>query len=368
MKWQQKLKNNVSTVEELKEFITLTRTEEKLLRRVVKIHPMSISRHYLSLINKRDKNDPIRKMIVPSVQELDMSGTYDTSGEAKSTKAHGLQHKYKETVVLLSTNRCAAYCRYCFRKRLVGLPNEEILRRFNDAIPYIRKHKEINNVLITGGDPFILPTDVIEEFLKKLTAIKHLNFIRFGSRIPVTFPDRILDDRSLTATLKKYSAKDRRLYVVTHFNHPVAINEKSIDAVDRLINANIIINNQTVLMKGVNDNSDTLAKLMKKLVSIGVNPYYVFQCRPVRRVKTHFQLPLYRGYRIVENAKKRLDGHSKRFKYCMSHDTGKIEIVGMDADNFYLKYNQARYAKDRGRFFAKKFDKKAAWLDDLQDP
>jgi len=367
MSWQEKLDKNVSTVEELKQFVTLTRTEEKLLRKIIQIHPMSISRHYLSLVDKHDKNDPIRKMIVPSVQELDMSGTYDTSGEAKSTKAHGLQHKYKETVVLLSTNRCAAYCRYCFRKRLVGLPNEEILERFNDTIPYIRKHKEINNVLITGGDPLILSTEVIEKFLKKLTAIRHLNFIRFGSRIPVTFPDRILDDKSLTTMLKKYSAKEKRLYVVTHFNHPVAVNAKSIGAVDRLINANIIVNNQAVLMKGVNDNADTLAELMRKLVSIGVNPYYVFQCRPVRRVKTHFQLPLYRGYRIVEDAKKRLDGHSKRFKYCMSHDTGKIEIVGIDRDKIYLKFNQARYAKDSSRFFAKKLDKKAAWLDDLQD-
>jgi KamA family protein len=367
MKWQTKLKQNVTTVDELKKYIKLNKKEERLLRDVVKIHPMSISRHYLSLINRNDRNDPIRKMIVPSIQELDMSGTYDTSGEAKSTKAHGLQHKYKETVVLLSTNRCAAYCRFCFRKRLVGLPNEEILRRFNDAIPYIRKHKEITNVLITGGDPFVLPTEVIGTFLEKLSTIKHLQFIRFGSRIPVTFPDRLIDDKSLPALLKKHSRKDRRVYVVTHFNHPVALNPKAIDGIDTLINANVIVNNQTVLMKGVNDNPDTLADLMTKLVSTGVNPYYVFQCRPVKRVKTHFQVSLARGYRIVENAKKQLDGHSKRFKYCMSHDSGKVEIVGVKDDRIYLKYNQARYAKDRSRFFVKKLTKNAAWVDDLED-
>ena len=194
-----------------------------------------------------------------------------------------------------------------------------------------------------------------------------VDFIRIGSRIPVAFPDRILDDKSLPAMLKRYSTKDKRLYIVTHFNHPNEITEKSINAIDTLINANVIVNNQTVLMKGVNDSAKTLAELMKRLVGIGVNPYYVFQCRPVKRVKHHFQVPFYRGYRLVEGAKKLLDGHSKRFKFAMSHDTGKVEIVGVMDDKIYLKYNQARYEKDRSRFFVKKLDKKAAWLDDLQD-
>ena len=367
MGWQSKLKENVTTIDQLKKHIKLTKKEEKLLREVVEIHPMSISRYQLSLINKRDKNDPVRKMLVPSSEELDLAGTYDTSGEAKSTKAEGLQHKYKETALILATNRCAAYCRFCFRKRMVGLPNEEVLRRFNDAIPYIKQHTEISNVLITGGDPLVLPTHIVEKLLKKLAPIKHLYFIRIGSRIPVAFPDRILDDKALAPMLGRYSTKKRRLYIVTHFNHPNEITEKSINAVDALIKSNIIINNQTVLMKGVNDNPDVLATLMKQLVGIGVNPYYVFQCRPVKRVKHHFQVPFYRGYRVVEDAKKQLDGHCKRFKYCMSHDTGKIEIVGVQGDRIYLKYNQARYAKDRSRFFVKKLDRKAGWLDDLQD-
>ena len=365
MGWESKLKENITSIEDLKKYVKLTAREEHLLHKVVEIHPMSISRYYMSLIDKRDKKDPLRKMIIPSIDELNVAGTYDTSGEQKSTKAHGLQHKYGETALILATNRCASYCRFCFRKRLVGLPNEEILRRFNDALPYIRSHKEINNVLISGGDPFTLPTEIIENFLKQLTTIKHLDFIRFGTRVPVTFPDRILDDKSLAATLKRYSAKDKRLYIVTHFNHPNEITEKSIDAIDRLISANLIVNNQTVLMKSVNDNPDVLAELMKKLVSIGVNPYYVFQCRPVKRVKSHFQVPFARGIRVVEGAKKQLDGHSKRFKFCMSHDSGKIEIVGVIGDKIYLRHNQARYAKDRSRFFAKKLDNKAAWLDDL---
>jgi KamA family protein len=249
----------------------------------------------------------------------------------------------------------------------VGLPNKEVLKRFRDAIKYIKNHKEINNVIISGGDSLILPTEVIERFLRHLSGIKHLDFIRFATRIPVVFPDRILDDKSLTDLLKTFSNRDKRIYIVTHFNHPNEITEKSTAAIDRLINSNLIINNQTVLMKGVNDDPDVLAELMKNLVSIGVNPYYVFQCRPVKRVKHHFQVPFYRGLRVVENAKKQLDGHSKRFKYCMSHFTGKIEILGIKDDRIYLKYNQARYAKDRSRFFVRKIDKESAWLDDLQE-
>ena len=366
MGWQSELKENITSVEELGKHIKLDPREAKMLQKVVEIHPMSISRYYMSLINRRDGKDPLRKMIVPSIEELNAAGTYDTSGEQKSTKTHGLQHKYGETALILATNRCAAYCRFCFRKRLVGLPNKEILSRFKDAMPYIRSHKEINNVLISGGDPFTLPTTLIEKFLQELSRIKHLDFIRIGSRIPVTFPDRILMDKSLPAMMKRITSKDRRLYIVTHFNHPNEITDKSIDAIDMLINANIIVNNQTVLMKGVNDNSDVLAALMKRLVRIGVNPYYVFQCRPVSRVKTHFQVPFVRGIKVVEGAKKKLDGHSKRFKVCMSHDTGKIEIVGVIGDRIYLKHNQARYVKDRSRFFSRKLDNKAAWLDDLR--
>jgi len=365
-RWQRKLRENICTVEDLKKHLFLTPSEEKLLKNVGELFPISITRHYMSLIDKNDKRDPIRRLIVPSAEELDLGGSFDTSGEKKSTRAPGLQHKYKQTALILATNRCAAYCRFCFRKRLVGLSTEEILRRFNDAVRYVRAHKEITNVLISGGDPFMLPTTVIEEFLKTLSKIKHLSYIRFGSRTPVAFPDRILDDGSLTATLKKYSSKNKRIYVVTHFNHPREINEQSTEGVNRLIAAGVLLDNQTVLLKGVNDNPDVLAELMTKLVGIGVTPYYVFQCRPVTGVKNQFQVPLYSGHLKVEKAKKKLDGHGKRFKYVMSHDTGKIEIVGADTERLYFKYHQARAEKDIGRFFSKKLDKKAAWLDDLE--
>ena len=242
MTWQNQLQNNICTIKELKRCIQLTAKEEKLLEKVIKIHPMSIPKYYLSLIDKEDKNDPIRKMIIPSVLELNPTGLYDQSGEKENTKTPGLQHKYRETALILSTNRCTAYCRFCFRKRLVGLPNTEIIKRFNDAVKYIKKHKEINNVLISGGDPLILPTKILREFLAKLSSIPHLDFIRIGSRVPVAFPQRITADKSLLNLFKKYSRKDRRIYIVTHFNHPTEITEKSIKAVDKLIQSDVIIN------------------------------------------------------------------------------------------------------------------------------
>ena len=357
-------KNNfISSLDELKKQITITKDEEEALKKVIKMHPMKITKYYLSLINPKDKNDPIRKMIIPSVEELNTEGEYDTSGEKTNTKKVGLQHKYSETALILSTNRCAAYCRYCFRKRLIGLPTKEISNRFDDSVDYIKKHKEIDNVLITGGDPFFLSTKMIISFLNKLTPIKHLKFIRFGTRIPVVFPQRIYQDKQLLKFLKTYSKEIRQVYIVTHFNHPREITKESIKAISSLKEAGLIVNNQTVLLKGVNDDPKILADLMKNLVRIGVNPYYLFQCRPVRRVKNHFQISLEKGYKIVEEAKKMLDGHSKRFKYIISHKTGKIEIVGILGKEIYFKYHQAKDPKNSGKFFKKKLEKNTGWLD-----
>jgi len=362
--WEDELKY-VNTVEGLKQHIALDAQDEARLKRVVQIHPMRITEYYLSLMDKTDKNDPIRKLVVPLAVELDASGEYDTSGERQSTKVPGLQHKYAQTALLLVTNECATYCRFCFRKRLVGLSSEEILQDFREAVRYIRFHREINNVLISGGDPLILPTSRIADLLEALSDIPHLDFIRIGTRIPVTFPDRVLHDEELLGVLNRHSLKRRRLYVVTHVNHPREISEKFVSAVGKLIESNVVVNNQTVLLKGVNDDADILARIQSRLVRVGVNPYYVFQCRPVKRVKRHFQVPLYKGYEIVEDAKRKLSGHAKRFRYVMSHRTGKIEIVGIVGDEIYLKYHQARDPRNTGRFFKRELNKTAAWLDEL---
>jgi len=364
MSWNKKLENSICTVEQLKKYAELSDDVERQLKRIIQRHPMRITPYYMSLIDWDNPSDPIKKMAVPSLEEFNLEGSYDTSGEAENTKLPGLQHKYSETALILATNRCAIYCRHCFRKRLIGLPSAEVIKRFEDATNYVRQHKEINNVLITGGDPLVLSNGVIENFLLLLSDIPHLKFIRFGSRTPVTLPSRF-DDDELLNILREHSRPDRRIYVVTQFNYPREITKKSIKAVDNLIKSGVVLNNQTVLLKGVNDYPRTLAKLQNRLVDIGVNPYYVFQCRPVKRVKYSFQIPICKGIDIIETAKKSCNGHSKRFKYIMAHKTGKIEILGIVDNEIYFKYHQAKNRKNLGKIFRRKVDSKASWLDDF---
>lgn len=366
MNWVEELKHNIETIDQLKGYFDIPHDQENRLKRVIDIHPMSITRYYASLINTDDPNDPIKAMIVPSTSELDLSGTYDTSGEKSNTVLTGLQHKYKQTALILSTNRCTAYCRFCFRKRLVGKPTHEIIEQFKEAANYVSDHKEITNVLISGGDPFILETNIIKVFLDELASIDHLDFIRFGTRVPVVFPQRILEDNALVQTLSEYSDKHRQIFIVTHFNHPNELTSESKASILKLRKAGLAINNQTVLFKGVNANSETLANLMHGLLKMGINPYYVFQCRPVKRVKKQFQIPLVQAVDIVEKAKSCLDGHGKRFKFIMSHKTGKIEIIGILGDDIYLKYHQAKDPKNMGKFFKMKVTPDAGWLDDLE--
>ena len=207
--------------------------------------------------------------------------------------------------------------------------------------------------------------EVIEQILSILFALPQINFIRFGSRVPVTFPSR-LEDEELLNILSRYSRPNRRIYVVTQFNHSNEITEKSIKAVDNLIKCGVLVNNQTVLLKGVNDNSMTITDLQNRLVGIGVNPYYIFQCRPVKRVKSHFQVPLCRAIEIIEKAKSHLNGHSKRFRFIMSHKTGKIEILGLFDGEVYFKYHQAKNRRNLGQILKRPVDENAGWLDELK--
>ena len=360
------LQKSISNVKQLKRYVDLAPDEAKMLEKIIKVHPMRISPYYMSLIDWNDPDDPIRKMALPSVEELSLEGNYDTSGETENTVVHGLQHKYSETALILATNQCAMYCRHCFRKRLVGLPNEEILAHFEDAAAYVAKHREINNVLISGGDPLMLDSEIIKRFLEVLDRIKHVRFIRIGSRVPVTLPAR-LSDSKLLSVLKKYSKTDRRLHIVTHFNHPREITPQAIGAVNNLLEAGVLVSNQTVLLQGVNDNPSTIATLMNKLVGVGVMPYYLFQCRPVKRVKHQFQVPLCKGSRIVEKAKASCNGLSKRFKYIMSHVTGKLEILGMMDGEIYFKYHEAKDRENLGVMFKCRVDEEAGWLDEFSD-
>lgn len=363
MDWKTELNDNITTADEIINALDWNLTEEEItkLNSIIDRYPMSIPKYYLSLINKMDPKDPIRKLSVPSILETDLSGSFDTSGECNNTVVTGLQHKYKQTGLYLSTNTCAMYCRHCFRKRLVGTNDDEINKQFDDIVKYIKEHSEMTNVLVSGGDSFMNSNYKIEKILNEFTKIDHLSFIRFGTRTPVVLPSRIYDDGELLNILEHYN-KIKQIYIITHFNHPNEITNFSTKAINVLKNIGIIVRNQTVLLKGINDNSDIMAELMKGLTEIGVIPYYIFQCRPVSGVKNQFQVPFKDAVKIIEETRNKLNGIGKSFKFAMSHPTGKIEIVGYVEDEFIFKYHQAKNYKDGGRLFKVKISDNQAWL------
>ncbi|MFH1994403.1 MAG: KamA family radical SAM protein, partial [Nitrospinota bacterium] len=286
----------------------------------------------------------------------------DPSGEMSNTKIRGLQHKYSQTALLLVTNNCATYCRHCFRKRFVGVSFNEIADNMDAIIGYINDHTEITNVLISGGDPLTLPTDKIIDILDRLSVVKHIQFIRIGTRIPVVLPSRISEDAKLTQFLGDYSRNKKQIYINTQFNHPTEITPNAVKAIDKLLDERVLINNQTVLLKGVNDNAALMAKLQQTLTRIGIIPYYIFQCRPVKGVKNIFQVPLLKGNRIVSSARRMLDGPSKRFRFVMSHKEGKIEIIGREGNNLQFRYHQTKDSSLEGKIFSREVDEKSCWL------
>ena len=251
--------------------------------RIIQRYPLCVNPYYLSLIDRDDPNDPIRKMCIPDIHEFSEGGQADTSGEADNTVIQGMQHKYRQTALILSTNQCAMYCRHCFRKRMVGASSDEVARQIPAMAEYVREHTEINNVLISGGDAFMNADETIEKYLRCFTEIPTLDFIRFGTRIPVVLPQRIVQDDKLLGILETYGRK-KQIIIVTQFNHPRELTPDAVQAIKALGSVGCIVRNQTVLLKGINDHADVLAQLMNGLVSNGVIPYYIFQCRPVEGV------------------------------------------------------------------------------------
>ncbi len=360
MKWS--LAQNYTRASEIAGLLRLSQEEERQMQRLLDIYPMSITPYYLSLIDWNDPADPIRRMCIPSLAETDLSGDFDTSGEADNTKLSGLQHKYKETALILSTNRCAMYCRHCFRKRLVGANDEEIAKNFDEMMTYISEHKEISNLLVSGGDSLLLSNEMIRKYMEALTSMDHLDLIRFGSRTPVVCPDRVLGDPELQDIFREY-AKKKQIYIVSQFNHPRELTDQSRAVIRVFLEMGIVFKNQTVLLKGVNDSPAVLGKLLKDMTSAGIVPYYIFQCRPVRGVKDAFQVPLKQGMRIVDEAKNMQNGQGKCVRYCMSTPRGKIEILGELPDGqMVFKFNQAKEKDDAARLFTAPVEDGQCWI------
>ncbi len=322
--------------------------------------------YYLSLIDWDDPDDPIRKIIIPHLQELEEWGRLDPSDEKTYTIMPGLEHKYNSTAVFLVSNVCDGICRFCFRKRVFIDPQSAYLRDLPAALEYVKQHREVTNVLLTGGDPLVLTTSKLENIVSQLSQIEHVRIIRIGTKIPAFNPYRIIDDPALLEMIETYCAERRRIYVMTHFVHPKELTDVAVKAVGLLQRAGAMLANQTPLIRGLNDDPEVMAELLRQLSFIGAVPYYIFQCRPALGNKA-YTVPVERGYEIIEQAKSRVSGLAKRARYAMSHSTGKVEIIGKTKDVVYFRYHRAADDRDSGRCLAFKSNPDAYWLDDYDE-
>ncbi len=305
--WKWQLKNRIETVDELKKYIPLTEEEEKGALECLETLRMSITPYYLSLIDKNDLNDPIRKQAIPTSLELHESEAdlLDPLHEDEDSPVEGLTHRYPDRALILVTDQCSMYCRHCTRRRFAGQNDCTLpMNQIDKAIDHIAKTPQIRDVLLSGGDALLISDDKLEYIIKRLREIPHVEIIRIGSRAPVVMPQRITED--LVNMLKKYHP----IWLNTHFNHPNEITPESKKACEMLADAGIPLGNQSVLLRGVNDCVHLMKKLVNELVKIRVRPYYIYQCDLSMGLE-HFRTSVSKGIEIIEG----LRGHTSG--YCV---------------------------------------------------
>jgi KamA family protein len=343
----------------------LSNEEKEKLKTVAQKFAFRTNDYYVGLIDWSDPYDPIRRLVIPDERELKQWGILDASNEKAITVEKGVQHKYGTTVLLLVNEVCGAYCRYCFRKRLFMNDNDEVTYDIEPGLEYIRNHPEVNNVLLTGGDPMILQTPKLEKIFVGLREIPHVKIIRIGSKMPAFNPFRFINDPPLMDLFKQHSQADKRIYMMCHYDHPRELTPESREAIRLLIDAGVICVNQNPIIRGISDDPDVMSELWNELSYMGVRQYYVFQGRPTEGNEP-FEVPIVEAYFKIEEAKKKCSGLAKGLKFSMSHESGKIEIVGVDEKHIYLKYHRAKETKDEQRFMVCHRDDNAYWLDQLK--
>ena len=300
----------------------------KGLEEVTDSFSFKANEYYLGLVNWDDPEDPIRNLIVPNPAEMDGWGEYDASDEASNTRIQGLQHKYPETALFLVTDNCTGFCRYCFRKRLFLAQADEVTHDYSAAYSYITEHTEINDVVLSGGDPLSMSTRRLGAILNSLAAIPHVKTVRIGSKTPAYNPMRLGGDPEMQKILSDFTTHSgKTLYLIAHFDHPRELTDIALEELAMYRDCGLVILNQCPILRGINDDAATLRELYNKLHAAGVAPYYAFQGRPVRG-NEQYLVPITEAYRIFHNAVRDLCGLAKRARYVMSHSSGKIEILG----------------------------------------
>jgi len=299
-KWQ--MANRFTDINDFADLIGVSPEIIAGIKEVGRTYRYAISPYYLSLIDPDDSGCPIRRQAVPSPDELKPCGDLDPMDEAGWTPVDLVTRRYPDRLIIKVTNVCGMYCRFCQRRRLIGESDNNIAwNKIKAAIEYVRENEEIRDVLITGGDAFMLSDSMIEKLLISLREIDHVEIIRFGTRAPVTLPQRITEN--LVNILKKYHP----VYVNTHFNSPREITKESKEACERLANAGIPLGNQMVLLNGVNNDPHIVRKLNQSLLRIRVKPYYIFHPKTVKGT-SHFWVRIEDGMEIMESLRGRTSG------------------------------------------------------------
>jgi lysine 2,3-aminomutase len=327
--WIEQLQNSINTYERLKSIITVTEDEQQAIRSIRTL--WGTTPYFASLIDKHDPNCPIRRQVIPSMEEIRTMPVNGTEGFLENVSIAGdtppcIIQKYPDRVAFLVSDRCAGYCRYCFRKDIVMNPHHRLRLDVEEGIRWVNRKIQIRDVLLTGGDPFILSDDRIEYMVRKLREISHVEIIRFGTRVPIVMPHRI------TKGLQKAIGGFHRvpIWINIQCNHPKEITLHATKAIFNLISWGINIGNQAVLLKGVNDDLETFTALHRKLLSVRVRPYYLFHCEPAPG-NSHFRTSVAAGIDLIHKGLYGYTSGLARPMYAVDSKDGKhlIETNGL---------------------------------------
>jgi lysine 2,3-aminomutase len=338
--WRWQLRNRVRSLDGLERILALSEDERAAVRNHKGSLPVGITPYYTSLLSADDPLEPLRRTHIPTGDEyLKTPGEADDPlGEDHDSAVPGLVHRYPDRVLFLATGTCSTYCRYCTRSRMVGDPGGDYSfpkRQWDQAIAYIEAHTEVRDVLLSGGDPLTLADDTLDYLLGRLRAIPHVEFLRIGTKVPVVLPMRVT--RDLTRMLRKHHP----LWMSIHFTHPNELTPEVTEAVTRLADAGIPLGSQTVLLKGINDEVDTLKSLYHGLLMRRVRPYYLYQCDPITG-SAHFRTSVEKGLEIMRGLRGHTTGYAvPTFVIDAPGGGGKIPllpdyVVGREGEDLLL--------------------------------
>jgi len=339
--WRWQMRVRIRSLAELSRIFRLSEDEHSAVARHEGALPVGITPYYASLMGLEDASEPLRRTHIMTGDEyIKLPGEDDDPlGEDHDTVAPGLVHRYPDRVLFLTTGTCSTYCRYCTRARVVGNPGGEYqfsTRQWEQALAYLEAHTEVRDVLLSGGDPLTLGDDKLDWLLGRLRAIKHIEFVRIGTKMPTVTPQRIT--KNLVSILKKHHP----LWMSLHFTHPTELTPEVTEATARLADAGIPLGSQTVLLKGVNDDAEIIKPLMHGLLKRRVKPYYLYQCDPIRG-SGHFRTNVSKGLEIIQALRGHTTGYATPiFAVDAPGGGGKIQlapdpVVGRDGDDLLLR-------------------------------